>query len=455
MTTYTLTLSLDQDTRTFLKNGTYSLFVFKGIDAGSGAASTVWFKLTGDKDLYNQPVIPIKWEEEFYIGENKDPTIIDGASAGGFSPYVKPNDIRPVKLGQTYIYEGISWDVDSIKAPSETAFWIQNKPSSENAFYISQKIDSGANDYIVVQTAAGNGGTVSFTPIATISMIFASSKIQKGTIITQAFSSGTIITFVGDTETKVTYSSSNGWDVPSSQQGGNLSIGDSIYSKMVTSYLGAIKSRYIDSKRLTVPQPNLPPGGLLTIEGHQLLTPHCDTRMLPASASNFKIVIIPNLSVQRQEQSNWCWLACSASVHNYYDPQHPVSQCGLASNATGLQCCTSPVLPGCNIPGFPSGCLTYLGNRATSFPINQLSFPQVQTEVNNNRPIVLGYTQEGKAVGHTVVICGYDDNETANVYVIDPLSGIGLVPFSNLLFTYSQFPSEVCFTKACVLQDYF
>ncbi|AFY41399.1 hypothetical protein [Nostoc sp. PCC 7107] len=238
MTQYTVSLSMDSTTRQYLQNKGYSLYVFKGVDAGKGAQSTVWVSVTGDA-LYNQSKIDISWQENLYIGETTS-QLQNGVVVSGTNPFVTSDNIQPVSLGNNYIYEGVQWNPNPTQSGQPSAFTIENSPSIVNNFYVSQKVDTDP-DYIVVQSITGAGGSASFIPIETISMVLSTQSINKGTIITQAFSPGLIITLVGITSTNISYDTNKGWNGPSGSTS-PLKKGDSIYDSMISSYRPTLKS---------------------------------------------------------------------------------------------------------------------------------------------------------------------------------------------------------------------
>lgn len=177
---------------------------------------------------------------------------------------------------------------------------------------------------------------------------------------------------------------------------------------------------------------------------YKLISKELSTENLSEEVAGKSWAII-NMSVQPQEQSNWCWLACSVSVHNFYWPNNPVTQCHAANQMLGLPCCNNPLPSGCNAPGFPSDCLRAMNNLNKTVSINNLSFPEIKTEINRSQPMVIGYTNAGSQTGHAVVLVGYDT--AGYVRVIDPSVGIVDRKYADLIFYYSQFFSEVCFTR--------
>jgi hypothetical protein len=230
MISYSVTLQIDQSTRTLLQQKGYTLYLFKGVNAGSGATSTVWLTVSGDQ-LYDQSSNTISWYEDYYIGEEST-EIQNGAAISGTNPYATPNSILSVGLGQNYIFPGTAWNPQSENQPIDTAFTIQNNEQAVNNFHVSQKVTNGPEDYIVVTELLGSGGLGTFTPIETVAMILSTQPYSTGTMITEAFSPGAIITLAGIQSGTLAYDGQNGWSATAGQLT-LLNFGDAVYDSML------------------------------------------------------------------------------------------------------------------------------------------------------------------------------------------------------------------------------
>jgi len=195
------------------------------------------------------------------------------------------------------------------------------------------------------------------------------------------------------------------------------------------------------------------PGSLASIPGHRIITREYDTesllRALKAESNGTAgaSVIIPNFTPQRQLETNWCWLACSAAIHNFYAPNNAITQCHLLGllNGHGQTVCNNPAAY--NVPGFPSIALQYLKNLQNSGVISQLHNQGIEVEINAHRPMVVAYTQPQQNVGHAIILIGYETG-TDTIYIMDPSTGSGSAPLSGIIKAYSQLPSQVCTSKA-------
>jgi len=136
------------------------------------------------------------------------------------------------------------------------------------------------------------------------------------------------------------------------------------------------------------------------------------------------------MSVRSQEQSNWGWDATSQSVIWFRTANRP-SQCQIANTAfNSTYCCSYPSY--CNRTNTSSGMVSVLGRYGVSaYATGALSFTQVQTAINANKPFIMGWywTSGG---GHA--IDGYGYNTTGQTMTIwDPWPGRG-----TMVKTYSS-----------------
>ena len=226
---YSAVINMNADTRQFIKDQQYTLYLFKGINAGPGAVSTIWTTISNDQ-LYDQDQNTIGWSEDYYIGEESN-EVKNGASVAGVNPYISKSSVQSVNLGKNYTFPGIKWNPQATDAPDTTLFSIHNEELRVNNFYVSQKILSGPGDYIVVKPILGDGlGT--FEPIETIAMMLAARPVATGTMVTQAFSAGALVTLEGITAASISYDKDKSWSVSAGDYK-KLEIGDNVYDSML------------------------------------------------------------------------------------------------------------------------------------------------------------------------------------------------------------------------------
>ena len=137
-----------------------------------------------------------------------------------------------------------------------------------------------------------------------------------------------------------------------------------------------------------------------------------------------------------QQQDNWCWAASSKAVLDYYG--NPADQCQMANYAFGQNnCCSNITWPNgagskcdsgdylISIPLLWTGVnsvLNYFGNINTDWKYGSVSAAKVQSEIGNNRPLIMSWNWTGGS-SHALVIFGISNNL---ISFLDPWPGKGL-----------------------------
>lgn len=141
----------------------------------------------------------------------------------------------------------------------------------------------------------------------------------------------------------------------------------------------------------------------------------------------------------KQEQTQWCWAACTAMISGWLRPADPhLKQCALAGILTGhTNCCSAAVPKKCNmpcpelsiLPVFKSQKILGIGER------NPLSEQEMLFELTNNGPVEVGYYWFGGG-GHVAVVYG---KTAAGLYAVhDPWFGSGFVRYTALRSAYGR-----------------
>ncbi|SJZ67423.1 Peptidase_C39 like family protein [Chitinophaga eiseniae] len=178
-------------------------------------------------------------------------------------------------------------------------------------------------------------------------------------------------------------------------------------------------------------------------ENHELLSHELTTAGLPSNANENATKL--NISVEHAQTRNWLWLACAVSVHNYFSPDSPVTQCQVASQITGQSCCSSPMPDACNVERDPSAALRALNNLNRVCSARDFNFSDVQNEILAGRPLILSVSSPGVESGRVIVLFGIDD--ASNVYVMDPQTGTARANFMDIANFYCELSGEVSFTQ--------
>jgi hypothetical protein len=137
-----------------------------------------------------------------------------------------------------------------------------------------------------------------------------------------------------------------------------------------------------------------------------------------------------NVTIPRQEQSNWCWVAVGSGISSYYD-QVVYQQCYVVTIVFqaihppfNTDCCkVDASQPPCN---GESGADQALDHPRHHFGGNTgpLSFDDVMTQIDQGRPFAAAINWSGGG-SHFVAVTGYafPDPGVPSVYVQDPVYG--------------------------------
>lgn len=116
----------------------------------------------------------------------------------------------------------------------------------------------------------------------------------------------------------------------------------------------------------------------------------------------------------QQEQSNWCWAACSKSIIQYFKGASP-TQSNIVKFVFG-----SVVNQGATASQTQSALANW--NVTSSKLLSPLSYAAVQSQINNNHPIIAVLQIGTTLSGHDNLIRGYDTSYDG-VLFIDPGDG--------------------------------
>jgi hypothetical protein len=135
-----------------------------------------------------------------------------------------------------------------------------------------------------------------------------------------------------------------------------------------------------------------------------------------------------NFHLKPQECSQWCWAAVTSAIGAFYQDPNCPEQCGVVSTVLniGTNCCTecdcqANQFDPCNQPMNISRALREYNHDGGDGPDGTaLSFAQIQTEINADRPIAVNVVlHDAAATNHAIVIYGYQDDGKLNI--ADPM----------------------------------
>lgn len=129
----------------------------------------------------------------------------------------------------------------------------------------------------------------------------------------------------------------------------------------------------------------------------------------PGDCTNLSSVTVP---IQPQQTNNWCWIACTQMVHEFFGGS--ITQCSLANAQLGrTDCCNNqgeancPKTNECNRPGNTRGAIESLGYTLTQAD-TPLDWDVLRNEIYcSKKPMVFADGAAGGGVGHVRMIYGY------------------------------------------------
>jgi hypothetical protein len=142
------------------------------------------------------------------------------------------------------------------------------------------------------------------------------------------------------------------------------------------------------------------------------------------------------VALQRQEQTQWCWAACTTSVAAFFDAASRWTQCRLADAAHGqTACCRDGATDACNRPWYLDRALERTGNLAGKTG-GAAAWETVREEIDAGRPVGVRIGWRGGG-GHFVLITGYRAViRQPRVHVEDPWTGASELTLGDLAARY-------------------
>ncbi len=144
-----------------------------------------------------------------------------------------------------------------------------------------------------------------------------------------------------------------------------------------------------------------------------------------ASISSGKVSI--NIASRKQEQSAWCWAACSQAILEYYGKEY--SQCEIVNwvlEQRGIQAdaCENPDQNNIsnvenNTPGSLQDILSINGID-TTITDNNLSMAEIKNQIDHGKPFIIYLYDSNNGFQHYIVGVGYDISQ---IYFMEPYYG--------------------------------
>jgi hypothetical protein len=143
------------------------------------------------------------------------------------------------------------------------------------------------------------------------------------------------------------------------------------------------------------------------------------------------------VTMQTQDQTNWCWAAVAASIADYYG-SNVKTQCQIVTDmlpgAATARCCTDGSSAQCNKPYQLLKSLGDVGHlAATGSEPKPLKPEIVQSEIGAGRPVGIQIFWRDTGGRHFIAVTGYAES---SVDVRDPFYGPTTTPYLKLRDDY-------------------
>ncbi|WP_407553714.1 papain-like cysteine protease family protein [Streptomyces sp. Pv4-95] len=172
------------------------------------------------------------------------------------------------------------------------------------------------------------------------------------------------------------------------------------------------RRRWLSAAALTVAALTTLPGATASAAAPPA---HADTTAGAAAPATSLAANRLDISMQAQEQSNWCWAGSGNTIAAWYGKNYSQNQfCNAAFNRQqGTSCPNNQATLG-NV----QNAFDWMGINSGSYVTGYLRYSTVQSEINANRPIETRI-QWSSGGGHMHVIYGFDTDRNW-VYWGDP-----------------------------------
>lgn len=156
-----------------------------------------------------------------------------------------------------------------------------------------------------------------------------------------------------------------------------------------------------------------------------------------------------NMTMQTQQQANWCWSAVSVSIKLFFSPGTSITQCDQANRQLSqTTCCGTGGADVCNVTWYLYRALSGLGNLAAAI-ISIIPFDDLVTQIRAGRPVGCRIVWLGGGA-HFVAIDGCDPASPNQLITVkDPISGTSVLAYDTFATSYQGVGSwaETCLTK--------
>lgn len=183
-TTYTVNITMDQNTVNQLYNNGYSLYAFKAVGSSNPSAQpTVWVQTK----VFSLNTT-VTWQEQYGAYTSLQTTLADKTQIVASASY-------PINLNNTLQVTSPTGTGSVVTTGIASAIEIQNMTDTQFTCGISQTSSSGQNILCAIPLFGNNIDVIQ--PIEQVLLTFATQAVNTGTVIYQAFAPALLIDMTG------------------------------------------------------------------------------------------------------------------------------------------------------------------------------------------------------------------------------------------------------------------
>ena len=146
---------------------------------------------------------------------------------------------------------------------------------------------------------------------------------------------------------------------------------------------------------------------------------------------------LTGFEMETQLHDNWCWAAVSVSVAKFLNAASPWSQCSIATDQLGQDCCEGFTKEDCDKVWYLDSPLQAIGAYQDQ-KSGETPFDQTAEFIDDGLPVCCYILWDGGPAGHFIAIGGWTNSASGAQYVdvYDPLYGSKQIVYDDLVQNY-------------------
>ncbi|HEX2080112.1 MAG TPA: hypothetical protein VHG08_20595 [Longimicrobium sp.] len=197
MSSYSVTIQMDQTTVNDLQSNGFNLYAFQAVQGASDGYPVVWFQTTTFA-----LTTEVTWSEEYQAYTSSSQLIPNGE--------IVASNSYSASLGQTLNVSNSTGTGTVVETGTSGAISINNQTSTQFTCGISEQQPNGTYAPLCAFPLFGNDLDV-IAPIEQVFLMFATTELNTGTVIEQSYGQGILINLTGTNSQTVSYDINGGW----------------------------------------------------------------------------------------------------------------------------------------------------------------------------------------------------------------------------------------------------